>query len=202
MAIEIEIKLAISDAAILLFMQYPLLQQAVKGAPQQLISTYFDTPDYQLRQHGFALRIRQQGGRYIQTLKGPAPAAAGIAAKQEWEWDVDTLAVNLDLITVTALQNLLHDVTFKQQLQPLFTTEFTRVTWDLHFQQRTLIEVALDQGSIIAGNKSLPLQEVELELKQGEANDLNILAAELIDKLHLQIDTRSKAARGFMLLEK
>lgn len=34
---------------------------------------YFDTPEFHLKEHGAALRIRFKNGRYILTLKEPAP---------------------------------------------------------------------------------------------------------------------------------
>jgi inorganic triphosphatase YgiF len=32
---------------------------------------YFDTADTLLAKHGFSLRLRKQGERWVQTLKGP-----------------------------------------------------------------------------------------------------------------------------------
>lgn len=36
------------------------------------VNHYFDTPDYRLKKHGAALRIREKDGKYVLTLKQPA----------------------------------------------------------------------------------------------------------------------------------
>lgn len=39
--------------------------------PQKQINHYFETPDFQLKQTGSALRIREKGDQYVLTLKEP-----------------------------------------------------------------------------------------------------------------------------------
>jgi hypothetical protein len=58
------------------------------------------------------------------------------------------------------------------ELVPLFTTDFTRNFWVLVPQEGTRIEVALDRGKIVAGERQEPICEVELELLEGKVADL------------------------------
>ena len=67
---EVELKLAASEGDL------PELKRAlVDMAPEsdssrcRLISTYYDTPDLALKRRGMTLRVREQGGRFIQTVK-------------------------------------------------------------------------------------------------------------------------------------
>ena len=77
--------------------------QSLLGTPEQTLSlanTYFDTPDRQLAQGGFGLRLRQQGEQIEQTLKGPAPNQDGVVVRQEWNWDRDRFVVDAGLLPI------------------------------------------------------------------------------------------------------
>ena len=67
------------------------------------------------------------------------------------------------------------------------------------------IEVALDRGHIHAttrdGPRSLPLLEVELELKQGPPDALFSLARQLGHNAHLRPVAASKSERGYVLFQ-
>lgn len=203
MFLEVEIKFAIDDDAITQLFQHPLLQQAQKGpVHHRLISSYFDTPGKQLRKLGFALRIRQQGQEFIQTLKGRSQTTSteGVTARHEWEWPVPSLHLDLSVMPIPELQALAQQPQFTQALQLAFITDFERITWDVYYNDRTLIEVALDRGQITADTKAAPIKELELELKSGEIDDLHKVGAILARDLNLQVEKASKAARGFALL--
>jgi inorganic triphosphatase YgiF len=198
--LEVEIKLAITESRIPLLQQHTLLQYPVTPSKNQtLISTYFDTPDILLRKNGFALRIREDKGQYTQTLKSSAPSENGLTTRQEWEWPLADFALDLSLISVDSLRKLLSEPQVKATLAPRFTTQFNRTTWDINFQQ-SRVEIALDIGQVIAGNRTAPIQEVELELKAGNNADLQALANRFIADLGLAPENRSKAARGYSLL--
>ena len=59
------------------------------------------------------------------------------------------------------------------------------------------IEVAFDEGVIAVAGRSVPLTEVELELKAGEEPALYDLAMSLAEGLPLRLDFVSKGERGF-----
>ena len=61
------------------------------------------------------------------------------------------------------------------------------------------IEVAFDDGVIVAGERSWPVTEIELELKSGEALDLYELGGRLAETLPVKLDVTSKSARAFAL---
>jgi inorganic triphosphatase YgiF len=62
------------------------------------------------------------------------------------------------------------------------------------------IEVAIDEGEIVAGARKVTISEVELELKGGEAAKLFSLARALSENLPLRLAVKTKAERGFELL--
>ena len=52
----------------------------------------------------------------------------------------------------------------------------------------------------LAGGRSQPIAELELELLQGDANQLFVLARQLLQHIALRTGWQSKAARGYRLL--
>ena len=91
MAAETELKLGLLPEYSTDVAGLPILEQYASAAPErkQLDNTYFDTPDHALTRARVALRIRQDGERYIQTLKTAGNGRAGLSVRGEWEWELD-----------------------------------------------------------------------------------------------------------------
>ena len=68
---EIELKLLIDPAHADALRHHPLLKKYASAAPvrQQMLTTYFDTPDLYFSRHRAALRVRRAGNGWVQTLK-------------------------------------------------------------------------------------------------------------------------------------
>jgi inorganic triphosphatase YgiF len=81
----------------------------------------------------------------------------------------------------------------------------TRHTWKIRINESEL-ELAFDQGTLLANEKSRDIQEIELELLSGRRLDLWLASQELSDHLARSsrrafIESRSKAQRGMGLLD-
>jgi inorganic triphosphatase YgiF len=63
------------------------------------------------------------------------------------------------------------------------------------------VELALDDGAIVAGNAREPLSELELELKSGREDVLFRLGLDFLQVAQLALLNESKAERGYHLLE-
>jgi inorganic triphosphatase YgiF len=61
--------------------------------------------------------------------------------------------------------------------------------------------VALDEGQVRTGRRSASISEFELELKRGKAVDVFKLARELANVVPAKLELKSKAERGFGLIE-
>lgn len=195
MSDEIELKLALSpDDGPARLLSHPLLQ-ALASRTILLGNQYYDTPDNRLQARRVALRVRRQGDRQLQTLKSAAQSRGGLSSRGEWEWPIDDAernAAGLDLEGLRALEHpALEDIDL-ETLRPVFTTDFERRLWR-HRADGSDIEIALDQGTIHAGDASLPICELELELKQGSPEQLWQLAEALcrFDDLETHADTQS-----------
>lgn len=202
MAKEIELKLAIPPQAGNTLRHHKVLEQAVSFDSKALQNIYFDTPDLALNKARVALRVRKAGERYIQTLKTSGSGSGGLHERGEWEWDVKGPALELDRITPELLPDSLDAEQLKNQLQPVFETNFQRDRWllDVRFQGlQAEIELVLDKGMVLAETLQDPISEIELELKSGDADLLFKIAHDLSDTVPLVISNISKAQRGFRL---
>lgn len=209
MAIEVELKLLIQPEDIPRFKRHPLIKShaASRAKIQTLTSTYFDTPEYLLRQNRVALRVRRVGTRWIQTVKGGGKVQAGLHSRGEWEWEVardqpDLTKIHESSIQSPALLKLFSSPEVRDTLKPVFTTEFKRTTWLLQWDNGDAIELALDEGEVRNGKRIVPLCEVELELKQGEPARLFQAAQALQASIPLRLDNISKADRGYRLFQR
>jgi inorganic triphosphatase YgiF len=169
------------------------------SSQERLISTYYDTPDLALKHRGLTLRIREQAGRFIQTVKAGDLGGANILARGEWE---DALSDNRpDPEAVQSGAQLPEDV--PRGFRAVFVTDVMRTTVEIEPVPGTHIEAAIDEGEIrVAGGDAVePISEIELELKSGDAAGLYDLALRLLHVAPIRIETRSKSERGYRLVE-
>lgn len=194
---EIELKLALQPQDVSQLRQSQTLKHAAgKAHRQKLFSIYFDTPELDLLKAGMALRVRKMGKRWVQTAKGGGAVVAGLHQRAEWECQVKDRQPDLQQLPAEVLSLLPQDKW--QQLAPVFITDFWRTTWNLEIADGK-VEMALDQGQVVSGTRSVPISEVELELKQGEAPVLLSVAKTLLRTVPLKLDSVSKAERGYAL---
>lgn len=202
MATETELKLQLDSTDIDRLRVHPLLQAGMAEGRQALRNTYYDSPDLALAKARVALRLRYQGSRIIQTLKTRGHSVNGLHQRGEWEWDLAQ-----DKLDLAQLNGDIWPAELPPAgtlaLQPVFSTDFERECWQLHFNGAE-IEVALDRGQIhcedIAGRRLRDeILELELELKSGDAGALLALAEALSCDLALTPFDESKAQRGYRL---
>lgn len=201
---EIELKLSLAPEHLGRLRRNPLLRSLAQGRSkrQELVSTYFDTPDFKLKSRGQALRIRKIGARRVQTLKarmnGALTDSTVAHSHREFETEVEGEQPRLDLIDDEALRAELEQPQLRDALTPVFTTDIDRRALNLHLADSD-IELAIDYGVIRANGRNLPICEAELELKSGRPSRLYELALLLSDKIPFRIEPQTKAARGYGL---
>jgi inorganic triphosphatase YgiF len=143
--------------------------------------------------------MREGDGRRIQTLKSGS-ASRGLAAHRgEWEWLLETDRPEPAVIAATPVGVAL-DPEVVARLEPRFTTDFHRTIRNLRLDGGVSVEVAVDEGKILAGDAEEPVHELELELKDGPIGPLYRLDLELSADLPLRIAVEPKAARGYRLV--
>jgi triphosphatase len=206
MAKEIELKLRLPPSQARRVHAHPALR-GTSPEKYRLFNTYYDTPDFALRDRGIALRLRRKGwSLWLMTVKGGDSGAGGLAQRNEWEAPTQPGVFDFDIVTDGELRDFLKKN--QTHLQPVFTTDFVRTAWLLE-RSGARIELALDRGKITSGKAqgdqkvvSEALCEVELELVEGASPDaLFEVAIELACDFHLHPEIVSKAERGYALAD-
>lgn len=205
MAKETEIKLRISPASLATLPQHPVLAARCVGPWQtrELLNRYYDTADFALANAQVALRIRRDGEQLIQTLKSKGSSVAGLSERNEWDWTLKSNRLVLSHLDDSCWPASLAKLD-KKQLKAVFSTDFKRQFAELRWQRdgvETVVEVALDQGLVMADTQQEAICEVELELRAGDPAALLELALELAADVALMPCDISKAERGYRLFD-
>jgi len=194
---EIELKFQLPPGSRTAIEASPVLA-AAKSKQHHLVTTYFDTPDNVLDRTGLTLRVRRSGDTRTQTVKSQANEGGVAANRGEWEWRINEDKPDVGCLEKTRSLRIFA-AAIKDRLQPVFVTDIRRTTRLLHLDNNTVVEAAIDEGSIEAGPAPEPVSELELELKKGRIEPVYRLAAELQALAPLWISSESKAARGWHL---
>jgi inorganic triphosphatase YgiF len=199
---EAEIKLAIGAASAAQIKKLPVLRDHAASRPQdrEHVDRYFDSADFVLWQHGFALRVRSAGGKHVQTLKGGGSALAGLHQRTELEAEIDAEQPDLDLFA-RQLKEALPQLAKEQvpALAAVFVNRSKRSAWMIDLPEGVQVECALDIGELQQGERSVPVRELELEIKQGDPAILYRLAQQVHAALPVRLENISKAERGYAL---
>ena len=172
----------------------------------QLLNIYSDTANHDLKQAKAALRLRfdTQANCWLQTLKTAGQQRNGMSARQEWEVvlpasETDVPAWQLELFSPDAQAYL---APIAPAMRPLFHTDFKRDIFDYR-QGDNHYEWAIDRGEIRSAQDEhsarISIQDLEIELKQGNLDSMQTLAEHARTALNAQPQTLSKAARGYGL---
>lgn len=194
---EIELKLTVASDRLADFNDTPIIAANArnKGTRKHLKAVYYDTPKRALRRDGFSLRVRQSGARFTQTVKaefGNDPLRRG-----EWEAAVPSMTPDIALAMPLVSDKLRADLE-RHSVEAVFSS-------DIHRHQRLVdlpsgtIEVAFDHGHLTSGDRSMPVSEIELELKGGSPSAIWELALRLAEHGSVKPSIRTKSARGFDL---
>lgn len=202
MSLEQEIKLALTDDneldLFLLHWLEPFIASDIQSA--RLVSDYFDTPQLDLIKSGAGLRLRNDNGRWWQTVKATGQVVEGLHQRQEWEWPLAGAEFDIELLKQTPLTPLINNPAIWTQLAHIFTTDFQRKTIQLLLKDSTEIELAYDRGRVYSEQKQVAIHEIELELKSGSIASMKALAEQFCEKMNLKYNESSKAKIGYELI--
>jgi inorganic triphosphatase YgiF len=199
---ETELRLQIAPADIVRLRRFALPDGWTRSAPKykNLLRIYFDTDDLFLKQRAIALRVRRDGRRWIQTVKVGGGVKDGLHNRIEAEVQIAHDHPDFTKIDDPALAELFLSPELQGRIRPLFATEFRRKIRLLESPTGDVVEMALDQGKVrIDQGTTIPICEVKLELKTGNAAALYEAALVLLDWVPLHLEKGSKAERGYAL---
>src|SRR5512135_1113473 len=148
---EIELKLALPPQQAAAFLKRMARRRTLKGTSsepvqQDLVTRYFDTPDFSLSAQGVALRVRRAGRRWLQTLKTEGERQGGLSRRVEFEMPVRRGVPDWGRFPPEALAYV--PEALRERVAPVFETRFHRTAWLLTGKGSAQIEVALDVGAV------------------------------------------------------
>lgn len=189
MAIEYELKFRATEAVL------ADLRQAYPGACQtfRMETTYYDTPSRSLSARHYTLRRRMENDLSACTLKTPADGYG----RQELE--TECACIEAAIPTLCAMGAPVDFPALAAEgVVPVCGAKFTRLAIPVTLED-CRVELALDKGILSGGGKTMPLCEVEVELKSGSRDAAEQFALTLAAIYGLETENRSKFRRALSL---
>ena len=201
--VETELKLKLAPGTLPAFLASPLVAgKVLSGSDQvlELVSTYYDTPSWNLRRAGMAYRVRQTGKTAFEATVKMDKGLVRDGLSERKEITVPLKAAQPVVQEFSAVGLELAPVVKQEKLQPLFTVTVERLVKLLQLDKDTVAELAVDRGEVRAGQKRLPIDEIELELKSGSLKTLLTYELALTENFSLSAGLQSKYEQGLILL--
>lgn len=197
---EIELKLGVPEGS-LAAVESALRRLGARSRPIE--SHYWDSADRRLAKAGLSLRLRKSAGRWEQTVK-----AAGASPVERLEetvsrpgrWDAGGPPPELWMFAGTAAGRLVDAALARRHghapaLERVHSSLIGRRAARIEVGGAD-IEIALDRGALVAGDRSLPVCEFEAELKHGDVAALVDFAHGSVDAHGMWLSTIAKSTRG------
>lgn len=200
---EIELKLLLSKEDLAKMLALDFMVQALRAGSKkvrQLVSTYYDTQDMEFKNHGIAYRVRDKGdGTFEATVKTSKKHSGPLSERLELNLPLQENKPVLDGFKELGLGFELSELA-PSGVRALFTVDVERITYLVDYNG-TVSELAIDKGEIRCGDKRDRIDEVEIELLQGDVSLLLELKERIAGEVELRAEERSKFARGLALLD-
>lgn len=210
---EIELKFQIPEGALKAIRAEFTRLNAGQNTDLRLRASYFDTPERHLAAARMALRVRQEGPDWVQTLKaGGSNTMMRLEDNQPAQAPAHGQPIRADLgrHAGTPAQEALERVLNWSMAQDpqgrhtglveLYGTDITRTRALVTIGAGTLfegvVELALDLGQIHSGPLSVPVRELEIESVSGHPMAVILAGRDWVARHGLWLDTQTKAHRG------
>jgi triphosphatase len=210
---EIELKFQIPAGALDAVRQHLAALTGPSDGDIVLRAAYVDTPDRRLAAAHMALRVRQEGDAWVQTLKaGGSNTMMRLEDNQPVPPPLPGHIATADLsrhLGGQAEEALRRTLDWQPQSDPigeqtglvvLYRTDITRTRVQFTVGQGTLfegvVELALDLGQIHAGALSIDVRELEIESVSGHPMAVITAGRDWVARHGLWLDTQTKAHRG------
>ena len=167
----------------------------------EMMATYFDTPEYDLRSKGIAYRIRREDDRYTATIKWDVDVSDGLHKREEFNLVVSDERYadnpNIDLFISSDAYEVLKEAAGDKELIKMIDMEFTRRQFKVD-TGKSISCISVDEGSIHHHDGHvIPVCELEVEWYYGDEEDFMQLAALIKNKYGLEAEDLSKLQRAF-----
>ena len=165
-------------------------------------AVYFDTEDGKLSANNMAVRVRYEGDTAFATLKWNGSASNGFHEREEINVPARMehfISSPKELFKESEDGKVLLDLIGDEPLINLLEMRYLRSRCRLAYGA-SIMELAIDTGSIITDKGEVPIMELEIELYAGDPKDIRDFGERLQKKYGLVPEDRSKLVRGLALL--
>ena len=158
-------------------------------------TTYYDAVDGSLSARHITLRRRLENGSAVCTVKTPLDGLG----RGEWDTECDSIEAAIPVLCKLGCPPELPQLA-AEGLVEVCGAWFTRRCREVEFAGAVL-ELALDEGILFAGETYVPLCEIEVELKEGHREQAIAYARILAGAYDLEPERDSKFSRALALAE-
>lgn len=204
---EVELKYAVPDeqTAERIWSDEELGAMAEEGSckSDRFCGVYFDTADHVLTRNDITFRIRHEGKRTAACLKWHGTEEGALHRREELDITIDgdiPATADPGVFGESEMGRKIMELADGNDLVPMMKVDVLRKSMRVDTGS-SLVELSIDLGSIITENGEDQISEVELELFQGDEENLLEMGKWLSEKYDLESESRSKFARGLALLK-
>ena len=162
-------------------------------------ATYFDTDDFDLSRNDMAYRIRCEDDNLIACLKWGGKNEGALHTREEINIPVKDAKPNPVTFEESDVGGDLMRIIDGKALHPIMDMRIERRRFRID-TQKSLLEVSIDNGTIVTEKGTSPICEVEIEMFSGEQEDFLSVGDRLAEKYGLVSEKQSKFYRGLLLL--
>lgn len=200
---EIEIKITMDSENLRKLLKLPIIKENTLVDSESVLNLkniYYDTENNNLGAKRIVYRVRTTNAKEFEaTIKTEKEIVGGYSSRMEYN-----VALTNDKPSIKGFKEQgfpidLEEILKGEKLEPLFTVFVERKRSLIQITANTLVEMAIDQGKIIAGTKTDLIDEVEFELMQGEKEELIAFIELLKEKIVFKGESKSKFKRGLDL---
>ncbi|MDR0325325.1 MAG: CYTH domain-containing protein [Oscillospiraceae bacterium] len=164
----------------------------------EMDAVYYDTEGGELDKRQWSLRLRREGDVSVASCKTAGTRDGSMLTRGEWQVRAEDWETALPLLVEEGAPSSL--LSLPGPFVPRCMIRFTRTAAPLRLPDGSTAELALDRGTLSAGEKQETFLELELELLTGDPGGMAALAAYLESKYALSKEYNSKYARALRLI--
>jgi inorganic triphosphatase YgiF len=187
--------------------QSPYLAAHTAGEPasRDIVSSWFDTPELDLRSRGVALRIDREHERRVQAVTlgtSQTPGNGGPAGDATSEWHTDLVGDGPapGVLPEGPARELLLRPEVEARLAPVFSATHARVERRLRLPRGGEARLVLETGALNVASRSEPFHIGTLELLAGREAQLFQVALRLHRECPFRLADAGVAERGYSIL--
>ena len=153
---------------------------------------YLDTPDNKARALGLTLRRRMENGESVLYAKSGTSTIGALSIRGEWSVSSDDVKNAAKLL---AEEGAPTEQLFGRELCIMTRVAFTRYECTVTPRKGFSFSLSYDEGILGRDHKFC---EIELELLDGECEELMEFGERISERLNLKPETKSKYARALL----